>query len=258
MPRVALSLIQEKTGKIYVKYSGPPEFREFGHDPGIIKEFFEVALKGLQGGVGPGNLDGKTQQDEDLDQNLVNEFLQLDLLSFDTVHKRKMITAAVCGTGYRSYIAGKQLETNGDNYQSDEEFVVDTEAMDMAIVESIKENIEDEKQWAHIKFECLKYGILNLDTIIAKLIEIFPERAMLQAFMAEISNDEDSHQDSKKHLKKCLKDELKNSLQNGRYSSLLHVILATGAFSTKIMSLSQQPDFSVVHIGTVIHEKRKE
>ncbi|XP_065060498.1 uncharacterized protein LOC135687775 [Rhopilema esculentum] len=99
MPRVALSLIQEKTGKIYVKYSGPPEFREFGHDPGIIKEFFEVALKGLQGGVGPGNLDGKTQQDEDLDQNLVNEFLQLDLLSFDTVHKRKMITAAVCGTG---------------------------------------------------------------------------------------------------------------------------------------------------------------
>ena len=43
---------------------------------------------------------------------------------------------------YRSHIAGKQLEANGDDYQSNEEFVVDTEAMDMAIVESIKENIE--------------------------------------------------------------------------------------------------------------------
>ena len=28
---------------------------------------------------------------------------------------------------------------------------------------------KDEKQWAHVKFECLKYGILNLDTIIAKV-----------------------------------------------------------------------------------------
>ena len=46
------------------KLSGPPEFREFGHDPGVIKKFVEVALKGLQGGAGPGNLDGKTKQDE--------------------------------------------------------------------------------------------------------------------------------------------------------------------------------------------------
>ena len=35
----------------------------------------------------------------DLDQNLVNAFLQPDLLSFDAAHKRKMIAAAVYGTG---------------------------------------------------------------------------------------------------------------------------------------------------------------